>query len=206
MIKYTCGNCGSRVETEGAAGTQEDCPACHQLNTIPQPAPSMFAHFKGRRAAAKKEARAATKAQEAQIIARNEAYWKAKAETSAAAEAEVARARGQEQVGRYSGPPPSYARLSVLAQVFSGVGWVLLVVAGLSLLAVLVQASRPGPGGEWGALLVPLALALAGAFYLGLGELLVCFRDTAINTFHIVVRLSPLLEAQGKGPDVTAGV
>jgi len=128
MVKYTCESCGARLETEGEPGTHEGCPTCHQVNAIPQPAPSMFARLKQRRAAAKQagavaEAPARAAAERQTRAAEEELQARAVDERQARA-AEEERWRRELAARRRVGEPTERLSLGL------GIG-ILLILAGI---------------------------------------------------------------------------
>ena len=177
MVKYACSNCGIQVQTDGAPGTQEDCPACAQANTIPQPT------LTAAEAEAREEAaRAAVKRAEAEDRAEERAEERAEME-------KALRSRP-----RYKGLAIVGALLKSLGGLFVFVGFVCAMVA-------------LGPRGERAApvFFVGVGIAFSGLFYIGMGLLLLCVRDMAIFNFYLAATVVQRSEAPSKLPDETPG-
>ncbi len=181
MIKYDCEKCGAGLETDAAPGTRDQCPACHHVNVIPEPAPSILSRIRDRASDALEARREkATAAKQARESAQS-----AEADARAAAEAvearSQARAEAQAQAWRAAHERLGGTRLGLAGGQAAGI---LLVVVGIiTVVACLAMDVSVGFGYERVANLDKMNLRLLGVI-IGVGLFLAGTIINCLNSIH----------------------
>ena len=199
MFIYECPRCGEMLETDAEPGTPEVCPACRRRHKIPAPLSERIrktTRTSTRARTPKKRRRPGERAERTDADQEPEPSD----EASESEVGEVATAHRRPRPAATGEPPakrprraPSCRALRTYAILLRVTAAVLWLAAAACLVLLAVRAARgeaedvPAVAGLVG--IVPgVAMAVAGLLCLAFARLLLCVRDIAITSFHVLHR------------------
>jgi len=166
MIEYTCSQCKVSLETDDKlGGMSETCPSCGTANKVPL-------------------SKAQAKAQKAKQAEANLETLTVQQRPPARKPLPAARPiqRRSPNIGT-----PQYAALKIAAGAICLLGWVCIVLGSVVGIVIMVRGSSETSSIE--PLIVGFGVLVGaivyGIFMIASGELMHCFRDSAINTAQI---------------------